>query len=134
MPCHSHSNARSKPWLQSRPQLTVAPDPLTHWGQGSNLHPHGYESGFNPLSHNGNASSKFWTQYSDYIPLVRYILREKKLQKNLNSYLMVILFVEYWCCDSEIIFALQIENNSIDFKKTFHVREKYQKNMNSNIF
>ena len=36
---HSHSNARS----------------LSHWGQGSNLYPHGCYSDLLPLSHDGNS-------------------------------------------------------------------------------
>ena len=44
--CHSHSNARIKPCLQPTPQLMAMPDPQpTEWGQGSNPHSHGCQSG-----------------------------------------------------------------------------------------
>ena len=40
--CHSHSNARSKPRLQSTPQLLATLDPQpTGQGQGLNPQPHG---------------------------------------------------------------------------------------------
>ena len=40
-PCHSHSNAWSKPCLRPTPQLMAMPDPWpTERGQGWNLHPH----------------------------------------------------------------------------------------------
>ena len=53
---HSHSNAGSELGLWPTPQLTATPDPQpTGWGQGSNLHPHGYLLGSLPLSHNGNS-------------------------------------------------------------------------------
>ena len=40
--CHRPSNARSKPCLQSAPQLMAMPDPYpTEQGQGSNLQRHG---------------------------------------------------------------------------------------------
>ena len=55
--CHSHSNARSEPCLQSTPQLTaiLGPSP-TEQGQGSNWSPNGCSWGLLPLSHNGNSS------------------------------------------------------------------------------
>ena len=31
--CHSHSNARSEPHLQTLTQLVATPDPLTHWAR-----------------------------------------------------------------------------------------------------
>ena len=53
---HRHSKARSQPPLQATPQLTATPDPEpTERGQGSNLHPHGYEWGWLPLSQDGNS-------------------------------------------------------------------------------
>ena len=52
----SHSNARSNPCLQPTPQLMANLDPQrTERGQGSNLHPHGYQLGSLLLSHNGNS-------------------------------------------------------------------------------
>ena len=43
---HSYSNTGSKLRLQPAPQLIAMPDPQpTKQGQGSNLHPHGYELG-----------------------------------------------------------------------------------------
>ena len=40
---HRHTNAGSKPNLWPRTQQTAMQDPQpTEWGQGSNLHPHGY--------------------------------------------------------------------------------------------
>ena len=55
--CHSYSNAGSKLCLQPTPQLMATPDPQpTEWGQGSNLHPHGYQSDSFLLSHDGNSS------------------------------------------------------------------------------
>ena len=57
---HSHSNARSKPCLQTTPQLTTTPDPQpTEQGQGSNPQSHGSQSDSFLQSHNGN-SSKFF--------------------------------------------------------------------------
>ena len=42
----SHGNVESKPHLRSTPQLMATPDPSpTEQGQGSNPHPHGYQSG-----------------------------------------------------------------------------------------
>ena len=51
--CHSHSNAGSEACLQRTPQLMATLDPER--GQGSNLHPYGYQPGLLPLSHNGNS-------------------------------------------------------------------------------
>ena len=43
---HSHNNTGSEPYLWPTPQLSATPDPYpTEWGQGSHLHPHGYQSG-----------------------------------------------------------------------------------------
>jgi len=40
---HSHNNMGSEPCLWPTPQLMETLDPWsTEWGQGSNLHPHGY--------------------------------------------------------------------------------------------
>ena len=44
---HSYSKARFEPYLWPTPQLTAKPDPrTTDQGQGSNLHPHGYQSDY----------------------------------------------------------------------------------------
>ena len=44
---HSHGNTRFKPCLRPTPQVTAIPDRRpTERGQGSNPHPHGYESGW----------------------------------------------------------------------------------------
>ena len=56
---HSHNHARSEPCLQSTPQLTAMPDSQpTERGQGTNLHPRGYESHSSPLSHEGKSGRK----------------------------------------------------------------------------
>ena len=56
---HSHGNMVYEPRL--RPVLTAMPEPYpTEWGQGSNLHLHGYLLGLFPLSHNGNSSFFFF--------------------------------------------------------------------------
>ena len=40
---HSHSHTRSEPHLRPTSQPMATPNPLaTKWGQGLNLHPHGY--------------------------------------------------------------------------------------------
>ena len=53
---HSHSNAGSNPHLWPIPQLTATLDPWpTERGQGSNPHPHGYQSDLFLLRHNRNA-------------------------------------------------------------------------------
>ena len=40
--CHSYSNTKFEPHLQTSPQFTATPDPEpTEQGQRSNLHPHG---------------------------------------------------------------------------------------------
>ena len=52
---HSHGNSRSEPHLQSTPRLMAMQDPEpTERGQGSNLQPHGYESDWFLLRHDGN--------------------------------------------------------------------------------
>ena len=44
--CQGHSNTGSELSLQPTPRLTATPDPQpTEWGQGSNLRPHGCQSG-----------------------------------------------------------------------------------------
>ena len=54
--CHSHSNAGSEPHLRPISQLTAMPDPEpTERDQGSNLHPHGYQSGLYLLHHKGSS-------------------------------------------------------------------------------
>ena len=59
--CHSHSHARLQLYLQSTPQLTAMPNPKpTEQGQGSNLHPHGYQVSSLLLSHNGNSLLKYF--------------------------------------------------------------------------
>ena len=41
--CHNHSNLGSELCLQPTPQFMVTPEPQpTDWGQGLNMHPHGY--------------------------------------------------------------------------------------------
>ena len=53
---HSHSNPGSEPHLWPTPQFMATPNPRpTEQGQGSNLHPHGYQSDSFPLSHDGNS-------------------------------------------------------------------------------
>ena len=43
--CHNHSNAGSRPYLQSTLPLMAMPDPWpTEQGQGSNPQPHGFIS------------------------------------------------------------------------------------------
>ena len=55
---HSHSNQGSKP-----PQLMVMQDPQpTERGQGSNLHPHGYQSDSFLLHHKGKSFLEFSTK------------------------------------------------------------------------
>ena len=51
--CNSHSNAGSKPCLWPTPQLMATADLLpTEWGEGLKPSPHGYQSGWLPLSPN----------------------------------------------------------------------------------
>ena len=53
---HSHSNTGYKPCLWTTPQFTAMLDPQPiEWGQGSNPHPHGYQSDSFPLRHNRNS-------------------------------------------------------------------------------
>ena len=53
---HSHSNAKSELCLLPTPQLVTTLDPkLTKWGQGSNPHPQGYESGSLTTEQGGNS-------------------------------------------------------------------------------
>ena len=56
---HSHSQAGSQLCLRPTPQLTATPDPqpTEQRGQGSNLHPHGYQSDSFLLSHNWKSQS-----------------------------------------------------------------------------
>ena len=59
--CHSHSNTRSKLCLWPIPQLMAMLDPQpTEWGQGSNLHPHRYQSDLFLLSHDKNSSAQIF--------------------------------------------------------------------------
>ena len=54
--CHSHSNTGSETCLQPTPQLMVTPDCWpTEWGQGLNLHPHGYQLYSFLLCHSENS-------------------------------------------------------------------------------
>ena len=53
-----HSNSGSKPRVLPIPQFTAMPDPQpTEWGQGSNPHSRGYQTGSLPLSYNRNSLS-----------------------------------------------------------------------------
>ena len=64
--CHSHSNVGPEPHLQPTPQLTAVPDSYpTEWGQVLNPHPHGYQSGSLPPSHNGNFENGFILRQPD---------------------------------------------------------------------
>ena len=58
---HSHSNAGSETHLRSEtPQLMALLEPRpTERGQGSNPHPHGYESDSFPLRHHEASSTIF---------------------------------------------------------------------------
>ena len=57
---HSKSNEGSKPHLRTTPQLTAPPDPeATERGQGSNLCPHGCQSGSPPLGHDRKSPFSF---------------------------------------------------------------------------
>ena len=57
---HSHSSARSELRLRPTPQLTAMLDPWpTERGQGSNPHPHGYQSDWFPLHHEANSTIIF---------------------------------------------------------------------------
>ena len=57
---HSHSNAGSELHLQLTPQRTATPDPqTTERSQGSNSHPHGYQSYLFLLPHDRNSSQHF---------------------------------------------------------------------------
>ena len=63
--CHSHSNARSEPHLQPTPQLMEMPNSQPTWqGQGSNLHPHEYQSNSILLYHNW--SSQEWVFFFSF--------------------------------------------------------------------
>ena len=56
---HSHGKTGSKLHLQPTSQFMATQDPQpTEQGQGSNPHPHGYELGLSPLSHEGNSMKK----------------------------------------------------------------------------
>ena len=61
---HSHSNLGSKPHLQPTPQLMATSDPgPTQWGQGSDLHPHGYQLDLVPLGRDRNSLFYFQMQF-----------------------------------------------------------------------
>ena len=52
-------NLAFEPCLRPTPRLMATPDPQpTEQGQGSNQHPHGYESGSLPLSHIRNSKKE----------------------------------------------------------------------------
>ena len=56
--CHSQSNTGSKQSLRPIAQLMATPDPQpSKRGPGSNPHPHGYQVGSLPPSHNRNFPS-----------------------------------------------------------------------------